>query len=120
MKRLESVFLLLLKLAGGIVLISGLGLALVWIWPVGRYEPPERFIADKSEYKLDEKVGWYKMDDGTRMMVTWGAENGLTINSFDSVRRYMLKPQSEIEYVGSRPRAMPTLLSISTLMKIRR
>jgi len=104
MKRLKSVIFLLLKLAGGFVLISALGLTLVWIWPVERYEPPVRSLTGKPEYKLDEKVGWYDLDDGSQLMVTWGAENGLTINSFDSVQRYMLKPLSEFEFIGARPR----------------
>lgn len=41
---------------------------------------------------LDEKVGWYRFDDGSLRLVTWGAEGGLTVNDFDNLEQVHLEP----------------------------
>ena len=58
----------------------------------GDYEPPPRDLKDESAYNLDEKAGWYLFDDSTQWLITYGAENGMTINRFGEMDRGYLSP----------------------------
>ena len=80
-------------------LAAALVLAGVALIPPKPYPPPRQAIPDESAFKLDEKVGWYSLDDGSRQLVTWGADGSLTINNFETVHNYYLLPKSADEFV---------------------
>lgn len=80
------------------VVLAGL-LAWAAFVPPTRYPPPRPAIPDQSAFRLDEKVGWYALDDGTRRLVTWGADGSLTINDFRAVRNYYLRPRTADDFV---------------------
>lgn len=73
-----------------------LGYALI---PPKPYPPPRPAIPDQSAFKLDEKVGWYALEDGSRQLMTWGADGSLTLNNFQTVRNYYLLPKTADEFV---------------------
>lgn len=67
------------------------------------YMPELRHIPDEADFILQEKVGWYQLDDGTKRLLTWGAESGLTLSRFhrfrDSLRFAQFKPKSQDVFV---------------------
>lgn len=78
----------------GIIALELLIIAGAAFIPVASYKPEQRQLRDESEFNLDEKVGWYQATDGSHWLVTWGAENGLTINRFEPLARGYLQPVS--------------------------
>jgi dipeptidyl aminopeptidase/acylaminoacyl peptidase len=74
-----------------VVLLCG---TLAWLAfvPPAPDRPQPRHVPDQSAFELDEKVGWYRADDGTQRLVTWGADGGLTIADLAAVRNYYLTP----------------------------
>lgn len=70
------------------------------------YMPEPRNLPDEADFLLEEKVGWYRLDDGTTRLLTWGAENGLTLSHFhrlrDSLRFSQLKPKSRTTFIWER------------------
>ena len=69
------------------------GLIAVFMLFPPSYEPPERDLRDEVQFMLFEKIGWYLFDDSTRWMITYGAQNGLTINHFNPLDRGYLTPK---------------------------
>ena len=93
---------LFLKILGVLLLLIILALAGLAIIPPGSYKPPQRDLKDESAFNLNEKVGWYLFDDNSYWMITWGAENGLTLNRFDKISSYFLKPVTRDIYTWKR------------------
>jgi dipeptidyl aminopeptidase/acylaminoacyl peptidase len=83
-----------------------LAIAGVALFPVSPYEPSPRDLADETEYDLDEKVGWYQLDDGSLRLLTWGDERGLTLYRFGNIRenlgRATFHPQTRDLFVSAR------------------
>ncbi len=56
-------------------------LVVIWIVTLGANRlvtrPPERVFFDDTAYSLEDYVGWYERDDGTRLLVSWDAVRGL-------------------------------------------
>jgi len=69
------------------------GLVAVFMLFPPAYEPPGRDLRDEVQFMLFEKIGWYLFDDSTRWMITYGAQNGLTINHFNPLDRGYLTPK---------------------------
>lgn len=76
----------------GLALLAALALAWVAFVPPKLMVPAPRSVPDHSAYALDEKVAWYSADDGTRWMVTWGADGDLTLTDMKKVQNYYLLP----------------------------
>lgn len=50
---------------------------------------------EESRYKLSEKVGWYRLDDGSTRLMTWSSSGGLTLSDLDALEIMRLRPVSE-------------------------
>jgi pimeloyl-ACP methyl ester carboxylesterase len=76
----------IIKIAGivlvAVLVLAGLALAAVALIPFSPIRPEVRNIPDQTAFKLDEKAGLYKSDDGRELMLTWGSYGGLTVNNF--------------------------------------
>lgn len=94
MKYLKRLLKILFLVVAGLIVVGGLilaGFALILPAPI---QPEQRNIPDQAAFKLDEKVGWYQLDNGSYQMVTWGSYGGLTINDFAAVKRGYLTPKT--------------------------
>ena len=92
--RMKKLIYVLVGVVGLLVLIV-VGVA---FFPAAPYEPPPRDRADETAFGLDEKVGWYQLEDSTYRLLTWGAERGLVLYGFgptrDDLRRTVFHPAS--------------------------
>ena len=52
-------------------------------------------LRDTSRFKLAEKVGWYRLEDGSQRLMTWSADGGLTMSDFEARRTMRLRPVTE-------------------------
>lgn len=50
---------------------------------------------DTARFKLAEKVGWYRFDDGSEQFMTWSSDGGLTLSDFRARRTLRLRPATE-------------------------
>lgn len=94
MKNKKKLFKWLLLFSASILVLAGLVLAAVALIPFSPIRPEIRNIPDQAAFKLDEKVGLYRANDGRELMVTWGSYGGLTINDFAPARGGDLVPVS--------------------------
>lgn len=92
MKYLKRLLKILFLVLAAVILVGGLILAGIALIPPTPIQPELRSIPDQTVFKLDEKVGWYRLDNGSYQMVTWGSYGGLTINDFAAVKRGYLTP----------------------------
>lgn len=67
--------------------------------PPEKYKPKVVEIPNQSPYKLDEKVGWYRMEDGSQWMLTWRPHGGLLGLNFVDFANDNIHPQSESEFI---------------------
>jgi dipeptidyl aminopeptidase/acylaminoacyl peptidase len=81
-------------IVAAVIVLAGLVLAGFALIPPTPIKPELRDLPDQSAFALDEKVGWYQMDDGSYRMVTWASYGGLTINDFAAVKRGHLAPRT--------------------------
>jgi hypothetical protein len=72
------------KIAIVVLVILAAGVLLVLLFPASEYQPPQRDIRDGSAYHLDEKLGWYRLEDGSYKLIAAGPENGLVMYRFGS------------------------------------
>lgn len=94
MKYLKRLLKILFLVLAAVILVVGLILAGIALIPPTPIQPELRNIPDQTAFKLDEKVGWYQLDNGGYQMVTWGSSGGLTINDFTAVKRGYLTPRT--------------------------
>jgi pimeloyl-ACP methyl ester carboxylesterase len=97
----KAVKILVIVIAGllGLGVLALIGLIII---PPEEYVPAERNLIDESQFELNEKVGWYLLGDGSYRMITWGAENGLTINRFDTLAQSKLTPVTADQFIWKR------------------
>jgi len=50
--------------------------------PPKSFKPESRQFNDHSIYELEKKTGWYTLEDGTKLLITWGAYGGLIAVDF--------------------------------------
>jgi dienelactone hydrolase len=91
--RWSLILVAMVPVAGALVLA---GVALI---PPKPYPPPRPDLPDQTAFQLDEKVGWYSLDDGTRQLITWGADGSLTITNFQTIRNYYFLPKTADQFV---------------------
>jgi pimeloyl-ACP methyl ester carboxylesterase len=91
-KNAIKLSLIIIACVGVLAIIILVGLALI---PPDPFKPKLPNLIGESVYQLDEKVGWYLENKNVFWLVTWGAENGLTMNRFDPNMQRHLKPQTE-------------------------
>jgi pimeloyl-ACP methyl ester carboxylesterase len=94
MKYLKRVLKILSLVVAAVIAVFGLILAGFALIPPAPFQPELRSVPDQSTFKLDEKIGWYQLDNGSYQMVTWGSYGGLTINDFAAVKRGYLLPRT--------------------------
>jgi dipeptidyl aminopeptidase/acylaminoacyl peptidase len=92
MKKILKTLVIILVV---VLVLFGLALAAAAMIPFSPIRPEIRHIPDQTAFRLDEKVGLYRTDDGHELMVTWGSYGGLTINDFSPVTGGDLLPVSE-------------------------
>jgi alpha-beta hydrolase superfamily lysophospholipase len=82
-----------LVLSVGVLALAGFA-----VIPPKPYPPPRPALPDQSAFQLDEKVGWYDLDDGSRQLISWGADGSLTLTNFQTVRNYYFLPKTADEF----------------------
>lgn len=79
-----------------VVTILFLGfLAYIAFIPPAQYEPEIPEIADQTQYQLDEKVGWYRMEDNSEWLITWRPHGGLLALNFNDFANNNLIPNEK-------------------------
>lgn len=81
-------------LAGALTIMS-LFLSYIAFVPPSEYRPDDTVIPDQSSFDLEEKVGWYLVDDGSEWMITWRPQGGLMGLNFVDFAHTRMKPVSE-------------------------
>ncbi|NNE47811.1 MAG: alpha/beta fold hydrolase [Rhodothermales bacterium] len=66
-----------------LLVLAALGVAFL---PVSPFVPASRDLADETQFDLEEKVGWYRLEDGSLRLLTWADERGLVLYRFGSNR----------------------------------
>ena len=94
MPRANKALKISLIVMGIVVALAALALAAATLIPFSPIKPEVRDIPDQTAFKLDEKVGLYRTDDGRELMVTWGSYGGLTVNNFSPAEGADLIPVS--------------------------
>ncbi|MBD3224818.1 MAG: prolyl oligopeptidase family serine peptidase [Caldithrix sp.] len=83
---------------GSIIIIFFGFLAYVAFIPPDKYQPENRSIANQSKYALDEKVGWYRFEDGSEWLITWRPHGGLLTLNFVDFANYNLLPKTKNKF----------------------
>ena len=82
-------------------------------FPSTAYAPPTRDLRDESSFRLNEKVGWYRLEDRSTRLLTWGAENGLVMYGFgserDALKHTRFSPTSRNSFVAASPASISRL-----------
>ncbi len=82
-----------------LLLLLGMTILGILLYPVSKYEPREREVYDESSFDFESRVGWYRLTDGSSRLLTWGAENGLMLYRFgldrDSLARTRFRIRSD-------------------------
>jgi len=80
-----------------IVLFLGF-LAYIAFIPPERYQPETIQIPDQSSYALDKKVGWYHLNDSSKLLITWRPHGGLMTLNFDDFANNNLLPDTKNKF----------------------
>ena len=87
-----------LVLISVVVLLFGF-LAYIAIVPPEEYQPDNVTIPEQDQYNLDEKTGWYTLDDGSEWMLTWRPHGGLLAVNFVDFANDNMYPKNASEFI---------------------